>query len=130
MTLKIKSKMLTPKEDFQCGQERRESPRFELPIQVLNLKNQEEKVHGNLSIGGCDFLSTKDFFLGQNLNLGLQLLGMNSSLLISGEVFRISSGRKNKRVVVLLTDLDFDSQRSIARWLDLRSGVFEASHPD
>ena len=103
----------------------RESPRCEARLFVRNPQGKFEQHLGNLGIGGC-FFKTSDFMvLGQEVVLVLVLQELDLKVKVSGKVIRMNPDRRYMGVAVKFDKLSFETERMIARWLDLRTRAMD-----
>lgn len=105
------------------GRPERESPRCEALLHVRNADGKYVRHMGNLGIGGC-FFQTSDFMvLGQEVDLVLALQELDLKVKVKGKIIRTTPARRFIGVAVKFDELSFDTERMIARWLDLRTSA-------
>jgi hypothetical protein len=95
--------------------ERRTSPRFGALMYVNG-----EKCLGTLGLGGCFFKSSDSIVLGQEVELRLVLDVLGQEFNVRGTVIQLTAVRRFVGVAVRFDDLPFETERMIARWLDIR----------
>jgi hypothetical protein len=71
--------------------DRRDSPRFDVPLFIRHDDGSFDKRYGALSLGGCDYESTQEYQVGQKISLRIFLVGMRRNLVVVGSVVRVSS---------------------------------------
>jgi hypothetical protein len=103
------------------GDDRRESPRFEVVLSIRNASGEPVSCDGKLGIGGCYCLMDDPPAVGETVQLKFVLLGGRTSVEARGRVKRLEPNGTRMGVVVILEGLPFETERTIARWIDALS---------
>lgn len=106
------------KERFLSESDRRDSPRFDLPVAIRS-GNVYRECFGRLSINGLYFETDRRHRLGQRVSARLVLLGLGREIEVQGTVIQIMPAGGQSGVVVRFDGIPFEAERQIARWLDL-----------
>lgn len=110
--MKLVSKKITE-------EDHRDSPRFEVPLFVKNHQGQYVERYGRLGIGGFYFETDEVPLVGQLVEVKLVLLGLGLEVETQGRVINVQPSAGYLRVAVRFEDISFQTERMIARWLDL-----------
>ena len=99
--------------------EMRDSPRFEADF-IVCLEGQRLgfKSRGNVGIGGFCFESKAAIRPGTKLELCFELSGADRFIVVKGEVLGLSAHKGWVGVRGRFTEIEFEDERSLARWLD------------
>ncbi|NMB75764.1 MAG: PilZ domain-containing protein [Myxococcales bacterium] len=98
--------------------DRRDSPRFDVPIAVRSGDRYRE-CFGRLSINGFYFETSDRYVIGQLVSVKLVLLGLGKEIEARGTVVHVMPAGSHWGVAARFDDMPFESERQIARWLDL-----------
>lgn len=105
--------------------DRRDSPRFDVPISVRRGDGYQE-CFGRLSINGFYFETTAKYRIGQLVNVKLVLLGLGKEIETRGTVVHVMPAGSQWGVAARFDEMPFESERQIARWLDLMARAIRA----
>jgi len=100
-------------------EDHRDSPRFETPVYVKNHQGQYIERYGRLGIGGFYFETDEFPLVGQIVEVKLVLLGLGMEVETQGRVINVQPSAGYLKVAVKFEDISFQTERMIARWLDL-----------
>lgn len=98
--------------------DRRDSPRFDVPIAVRGAQGFRE-YFGRLSINGFYFETAEEHALGQRVEARIVLLGLGREIEVQGSVIHVLPAGGQFGVAVRFDGIPFEHERQIARWLDL-----------
>ncbi len=104
--------------------ERRNSPRFEVPLAIRNPLGTYQEHYGRLGISGFYFETTEIPRIGQVIRVKVALVGLGVEIETSGTVTSVLPARGHVGVVARFEEIEFDTERFIARWLDLMNLAF------
>ena len=99
--------------------DRRSLPRFAVPLAIRSAQGAYVDHYGKLGIYGFYFETTEIPVIGQQINVKVALVGLGIEVEIAGTVTRVENAPDHAGVVVEFEDIEFDTERFIARWLDL-----------
>lgn len=97
----------------------RDSPRFEVPLFIRNSQGDYIERYGRLGIGGFYYETDEVPLIGQLVKVKLVLLGLGMEVETQGRVVNVDASASYKRVAARFEDISFQTERMIARWLDL-----------
>ena len=100
-------------------EERRDSPRFEVPLEIHSARDGYRAHYGRLGINGFYFETTEIPMIGQQIRVKVALVGLGIEVETVGTVTSVVPARGHVGVVARFLDIEFDTERFIARWLDL-----------
>ena len=100
-------------------EERRDSPRFEVPLEIHDPRQGYREHYGRLGINGFYFETTEIPMIGQRIRVKVALVGLGIEVETVGTVTSVVPARGHVGVVARFEDIEFDTERFIARWLDL-----------
>ena len=100
------------------GDERRDSPRVEIALDVREPGKKSRSVLGDLSLGGASFVTTAPP-LGDGLELMFTIPTFAGPIIASAAVVARQGAKKGTQVSVVFTDLEVEAELAIAQWLDL-----------
>jgi hypothetical protein len=104
----------------QAARPRGDETRFPLPLAIRTSDRGFVEHYGQLGIQGFYFETTDWPLLGQVLRVRLPLVGLGVEVETLAVVHRVLPGRGHVGVVALFgDDIPFETERMIARWLDL-----------
>jgi hypothetical protein len=109
-----------PRRERRLG-DRRESPRLPIKVWLKNAAtNRFEQVEGDISVGGLHFV---DIFpiAGKAIDLRFKLPGRAEEVRVQGEVVKVSKKTDRYGAHVRFGEMDLETQRAIARFIDERS---------
>ncbi|MFT3713993.1 MAG: PilZ domain-containing protein [Archangium sp.] len=109
------------------GDERRDSPRCDIALDVREPGKKSRPVTGDLSIGGASLVTTAPP-LGDAIELMFTIPTFAGPIIASGVIVARRGTAKGTQVSVVFTDLDVEAELAIAQFLDqavpLVRGVF------
>jgi hypothetical protein len=100
------------------SEERRDSPRAEVALDVREPRRRSRSVTGDLSLGGASFVTTAPP-LGDQVQLMFTIPTYAGPIVASGVIVARRGTLKGTEVSVVFTDLDVEAELAIAQWLDL-----------
>ena len=101
--------------------DRRESPRLPIKVWVKNAaSNKFEQVEGDISVGGMHFVD-KLPIAGKRIDLRFKIPGRAEEVHVAGEVVRVSEKNAGYGAHVRFGEMDIETQRAIARFIDERT---------
>lgn len=101
--------------------ERRESPRLPIAVWVKNASATDfEQVEGDISVGGMHFTDALPI-QGKKIDLRFRLPGRDDEVHVKGEVVEVSSRGSRYGAHVRFTEVETETERAIARYIDERS---------
>lgn len=101
------------------NEEQRASPRFEVPLFVRNTRGEFVEHHGRLGISGFYYESNAIPIVGQTIDVRVVLLGLGLEVEARGRVIEVISGSNHVGIAACFEQIPFETERMIARWLDL-----------
>ena len=99
--------------------DRRDSPRYAIPLSILDDQGKYQDHYGKLGINGFYFETTDIPMIGENVRIRVGLLGLGIEVETFGKVVSVNSASGHVGVIARFDDIEFETERSIARWLDL-----------
>ena len=99
--------------------DRRDSPRFDVPLFVRTGSDGFRERFGRLSITGVYFETDEILMLGQVVEVRVALLGLGVEVSARGQVVSLAPAGSQVGVAARFDDIPFETERMIARWLDL-----------
>jgi hypothetical protein len=100
--------------------ERRDSPRFDIPLSVrIRPEGGFEERFGRLSVNGFYFETEEILKLGQQVELRVVLHGLGLEVAARGRVISLAPAGSHVGVAARFEEIPFETERMIARWLDL-----------
>jgi len=102
-------------------EDHRDSPRFEVPLFIKNHLGEYVERYGRLGIGGFYFETDEVPLVGQTVEVKLVLLGLGMEVETKGRVMNVQPSAGYLRVAVRFEEISFQTERMIARWLDMLS---------
>ncbi len=103
----------------KIAEDRRDSPRFEVQLAIRTGGGDYHEHYGRLGINGFYFETTEIPMIGQRVHLKVALIGLGVEVATSGTVAQVMPARGHVGVVARFDDIVFETERTIARWLDL-----------
>lgn len=100
-------------------EERRDSPRFEVPLEIHSARDGFREHYGRLGINGFYFETTEIPMIGQLIRVKVALVGLGVEVETYGTVTSVVPANGHVGVVARFEEIEFDTERFIARWLDL-----------
>ncbi len=101
------------------AEDRRDSPRFEVQLAIRSGGGDYSERYGRLGINGFYFETTEIPMIGQRVYVKVALIGLGVEVETSGTVAQVMPARGHVGVVARFDDIGFETERTIARWLDL-----------
>lgn len=101
------------------AEDRRDSPRFEVQLAIRTGGGDYREHYGRLGINGFYFETTEIPMIGQRVHVKVALIGLGVEVATSGTVAQVMPARGHVGVVARFDDIAFETERTIARWLDL-----------
>lgn len=120
----IKARLAMKQSKRKVEDERRESPRFAVPLSIRGNQGAYEQHYGKLGIGGFYFETTDIPMIGQQVKVKVALVGLGVEVETTGMVTSIEPARGHVGVVARFEDIEFETERFIARWLDLMNMAY------
>lgn len=108
-------------------EDQRASPRFDVPLFVRDARGDFVEHHGRLGISGFYYESRSAPVAGQILHVRVVLLGLGLEVEARGRVIEVVPGPHHVGVAARFEEIPFDTERMIARWLDLLIKAHQAS---
>jgi hypothetical protein len=109
------------------GDDRRDSPRTEVALDVREPGKKSRACVGDLSLGGASFVTTAPP-MSDSIDVMFTIPTYAGPIIASGVVVARRGVEKGTQVSVVFTDLDVEAELAIAQWLDqavpLVRGVF------
>ncbi|MFO0600495.1 MAG: PilZ domain-containing protein [Myxococcaceae bacterium] len=99
------------------GDDRRDSPRPEIALDVREPGKRARSLTGDLSIGGASFITTAPP-LNDSVELMFSLPTYVGPIIASGVVVARRGVKKGCQVSVVFTDIDVEAELAIAQWID------------
>jgi len=99
------------------GDERRDSPRREIALDVREPGRKSRSCTGDLSIGGASFITTAPP-AGDSVELLFAIPTYAGPIIASAVVVARKGLSKGTQVSVVFTDLDIEAELAIAQWFD------------
>ena len=100
-------------------EDRRESLRFDVPLFIQDSTGKYKEHYGKLGISGFYFETQNPPQLGQLISVKVVLLGLGTEVKTHGRVIKVFPQRNHVGVAVHFEKIPFETERMIARWLDL-----------
>lgn len=99
------------------GDERRDSPRQEIALDVREPGRKSRSCMGDLSVGGASFVTTAPP-LGDSVELLFTLPTFVGPIIASAVVVARRGLPKGTQISVVFIDLDVEAELAIAQWFD------------
>lgn len=99
------------------GDERRDSPRREIALDVKEPGKKGKSCLGDLSVGGASF-TTATPPAGDSLELMFTVPTYSGPIVASAVVVARKASGKSTHVSVVFTDLEVEAELAIAQWFD------------
>ncbi len=96
-----------------------EVARMEVPLSIRGRHGNYTEHYGKLGIEGFYFETKEIPIIGQTIRVKVALVGLGVEVEASGTVIQVLPARGHVGVVAKFEDIEFDTERFIARWLDL-----------
>lgn len=96
-----------------------ESPMYEVPLFIKNRDDDYVERHGRLDISGFYFETDDIPMVGQQVDVKILLLGLGMEVKIRARVVRVVPSIGHVRVSARFEEIPFETERIIARWLDM-----------
>ncbi len=96
-----------------------ESPMFEVPLFVKNRDDDYVERYGQLDITGFYFETDEIPFVGQQVEVKILLLGLGKEVKTRARVVRVVPSSGHVGVSARFEEIPFETERMIARWLDM-----------
>jgi hypothetical protein len=100
--------------EVQC-----ESPMFEVPLFVKDKNGDYVERYGRLDISGFYFETDEIPLAGQRVEVKILLLGMGQEVRTRARVVRVTPSSGHVGVTARFEEIPFETERMIARWLDM-----------
>jgi hypothetical protein len=107
------------KEKKSDQEERRDSPRFDVPIFVKDAKGEYQERYGRMGINGFYFETEVAPLIGQVVEVKILLHGLGMEIQTRGRVIGVVPSASFVKVAARFEEIPFETERMIARWLDL-----------
>jgi len=117
LTSKVRSAMR--KKAKKKSEDMRDSPRFEVPLFVKSSSGEYIEHFGCLGINGFLFETEDVPLVGQIVQVKIVLHGMGMEIETKGRVIEVYQSGGFVKVAARFEEIPFESERMIARWLDL-----------
>jgi hypothetical protein len=121
---KARAAVSCAKRDFE---EHRESPAFDVSIHVRSADGRFVEHYGRLSIHGFYFETSEKRIPGQLVEAKFVLIGFGIEVDLQGRIIGVSPMGKQTGVFASFSEIPFDTERFIARWLDMMSAAVQKS---
>jgi hypothetical protein len=102
-----------------AGMDRRESPRFNVPLYICRAGGNPGSQYGDVSLSGVYFETEDVPEPGECIEVRLALIGLRREIDLSARVVEVIRAGSHAGVLALFEAVPFDTERSLARWLDL-----------
>lgn len=102
-------------------EERRDSPRTEVALDVREPGKKGRSCVGNLSVGGASFVTTEPV-TGDSVELMLNIPTYVGPIVVNAVVVGRRTVGDRQQVNVVFVDLDVEVELAIAQWFDDSSG--------
>jgi hypothetical protein len=99
------------------GDERRDSPRREIALDVREPGKKSRSCMGDLSVGGASFVTTSPP-AGDSVELMFNIPTYVGPIVASAAVIARRGLEKGTQLSVVFTDLEVDAELAIAQWFD------------
>ncbi len=99
------------------GDERRDSPRREIALDVREPGRKSRSCMGDLSVGGASFVTTAPP-MGDSVQLLFSVPTFVGPIEASAVVVARRGAEKGTHLSVVFTDLDIEAELAIAQWFD------------
>jgi PilZ domain-containing protein len=119
MFLNNRVRMSMKKSIFEKNEDRRDSPRFEVPLYVRSSTGDYQPCFGHLGINGFYFEANEAPLVGQIIDIKVVLLGLGMEVQTRGRVVTVDTTGTFVKVAARFEEIPFETERMIARWLDL-----------
>ncbi len=119
-----KARLAMKRSKTRVEDDRRVSPRFAVPLAIRSARGTYDEHYGKLGINGFYFETTEIPMIGQQINVKVALVGLGIEVETVGTVTAVQPARGHVGVVVEFEEIEFDTERFIARWLDLMNMAF------
>ncbi len=96
-----------------------ESPMFEVPLFVKNGDGDFIERYGRLDISGFYFETDEIPLVGQQVDVKILLLGLGQEIKTRARVVAVTPSSGHVGVKARFEEIPFETERMIARWLDL-----------
>jgi hypothetical protein len=100
-------------------QDHRESPRFEVPLYVRDASGEYVECHGRLGIAGFYFETSEMPLVGQLVDVRITLIGLGTEVKTRGRIINVVPSSDHVGVAARFEDIPFETERMIARWIDM-----------
>lgn len=101
------------------GEERRESPRREIALDVREPGKKSRSCVGDLSVSGASFITTTPP-MSDSVEMMFTVPGYVGPIIASGVVVARRGAVKGTQVSVVFTDIDVEAELAIAQWVEPR----------
>jgi len=101
------------------GEERRESPRREIALDVREPGKKSRSCVGDLSVSGASFITTTPP-LSDSIQMMFTVPGYVGPIIASGVVVARRGAEKGTQVSIVFTDIDVEAELAVAQWIELR----------
>jgi hypothetical protein len=109
--------------------DRRNSQRFEVPLFIREPDGKLVQRYGKISISGFYFETNEIPIVGQTIEVLVVLSGLGMEIATRGKVTKIFLRRNHVGVAVSFDEIPFETERMIARWLDLLTNAYQEAIP-
>jgi len=96
-----------------------ESPMFEVPLFVKNTDGEYVERYGRLDISGFYFETDEIPLVGQQVEVKILLLGLGQEVQTRAKVAKVVPSSGHVGVTACFEEIPFETERMIARWLDM-----------
>jgi len=104
-----------------------ESPMFEVPIFVKKTDGEFVERYGRLDISGFYFETDEIPLVGQQVEVKILLLGLGQEIKTRAKVARVTPSSGHVGVTARFEEIPFETERMIARWLDMLNHAHQLS---
>jgi hypothetical protein len=101
------------------GDNRRASPRFEVPLFIKDASGQYTARFGRLGIQGVYFETPDTLQVSDLVDVKIVLVGLGLEVKTTCKVISVLHTSDFSRVAARFHSIPFETERMIARWLDL-----------
>ncbi len=96
-----------------------ESPTIAVPLAIRQRNGKYVEKHGTLGVNGFSYESKELLLIGQVIDAKVVLLGLGVEIQVQAEVVSVHSAADYICISARFEDIAFETERLIARWLDL-----------
>ncbi|MBW1809614.1 MAG: PilZ domain-containing protein [Deltaproteobacteria bacterium] len=104
---------------FENNKDRHDFPKFEVPLYVRCSGGDYQPCFGHLGINGFYFETSEAPLIGQIIDIKVVLLGLGMEVKTRGRVITVDKTGTFVKVAARFEEIPFETERMIARWLDM-----------